>query len=200
MSVNRSLCRAWTTSCASSSASTSAPAQKAGLSQERLAELCDLDRTEISLLERGLRSPRLDTLVMLARGLELSSPCELLEGSAERPTLASARAAARDLPLAAFLDERDRARVRSCLRGCCLTCAVALVAVGGHLHRLDARLRGCRPRSSWFLIAASQPLRAAEPRHDRGREVVRRRSSSVRRPSRRPAGWRSSARLRAGRP
>ncbi len=53
---------------------------KAGLSQERLAELCDLHRTEIGLLERGKRSPRLDTLVVLARGLELSSPSELLEG------------------------------------------------------------------------------------------------------------------------
>ena len=46
---------------------------EAGLSQERLAELCDLDRTEISLLERGERSPRLDTLVQLARGLKLNA-------------------------------------------------------------------------------------------------------------------------------
>jgi transcriptional regulator with XRE-family HTH domain len=54
--------------------------REAGLSQERLAELCDLHRTEIGLLERGERSPRLDTLVTLARGLELSSPCDLLDG------------------------------------------------------------------------------------------------------------------------
>jgi transcriptional regulator with XRE-family HTH domain len=54
--------------------------RNAGLSQERLAELCDLHRTEIGLLERGERSPRQDTLVTLARGLELSSPCDLLEG------------------------------------------------------------------------------------------------------------------------
>ena len=53
---------------------------RAGLSQEALAELCDLHRTEISLLERCKRSPRLETVVILARGLELSSPCELLEG------------------------------------------------------------------------------------------------------------------------
>jgi transcriptional regulator with XRE-family HTH domain len=51
-----------------------------GLSQERLAELCGLDRTEISLLECGKRLPRLDTLVLLARGLGLSSPAELLDG------------------------------------------------------------------------------------------------------------------------
>jgi transcriptional regulator with XRE-family HTH domain len=54
--------------------------REAGLSQERLAELCDLHRTEIGLLERGGRSPRLDTLVPLVRGLELSSPCDLLDG------------------------------------------------------------------------------------------------------------------------
>jgi transcriptional regulator with XRE-family HTH domain len=51
-----------------------------GLSQEALADVCDLHRTEISLLERCKRSPRLETIVILARGLELSSPAELLEG------------------------------------------------------------------------------------------------------------------------
>jgi transcriptional regulator with XRE-family HTH domain len=52
---------------------------EAGLSQERLADLCGLDRTEISLLERGERSPRVDTLVLLARGLKLR-PGDLLDG------------------------------------------------------------------------------------------------------------------------
>jgi transcriptional regulator with XRE-family HTH domain len=54
--------------------------ERSGLSQEALAEACDLHRTEISLLERCKRSPRLETLVILARGLELSSPGELLQG------------------------------------------------------------------------------------------------------------------------
>jgi transcriptional regulator with XRE-family HTH domain len=54
--------------------------KRAGLSQETLAERCDLDRTEISLLECGKRFPRLDTLVRLSRALELSSPAELLDG------------------------------------------------------------------------------------------------------------------------
>jgi transcriptional regulator with XRE-family HTH domain len=54
--------------------------EEAGLSQEALAEACDLHRTEISLLERCKRSPRLETIVILARGLGLSSPGELLEG------------------------------------------------------------------------------------------------------------------------
>jgi transcriptional regulator with XRE-family HTH domain len=54
--------------------------EQAGLSQEALADICDLHRTEISLLERCKRSPRLETIVILARGLRLSSPGVLLEG------------------------------------------------------------------------------------------------------------------------
>jgi transcriptional regulator with XRE-family HTH domain len=53
---------------------------KAGISQEALADKCELHRTEISLLERCKRSPRLETIVILARGLGLSSPGELLVG------------------------------------------------------------------------------------------------------------------------
>jgi len=54
--------------------------ETAGISQEALAEACDLHRTEISLLERRKRSPRLETIVILSRGLELESPYELLKG------------------------------------------------------------------------------------------------------------------------
>jgi len=53
--------------------------KRLGLSQEALAQLCNLHRTEISLLERCKRSPRLETIVTLTRGLELSSVCDLLE-------------------------------------------------------------------------------------------------------------------------
>jgi transcriptional regulator with XRE-family HTH domain len=52
---------------------------RAGLSQEALAEICRLHRTEISLLERCKRSPRLETIVVLSRGLKLASPKELIE-------------------------------------------------------------------------------------------------------------------------
>ena len=52
----------------------------AGLSQEALADVCGVNRSEISLLERCHRSPRLETIVILARGLELGSPGELLAG------------------------------------------------------------------------------------------------------------------------
>jgi transcriptional regulator with XRE-family HTH domain len=54
--------------------------KRVGISQEALAEACDLHRTEISLLERRKRSPRLETIVILSRGLELESPAELLHG------------------------------------------------------------------------------------------------------------------------
>ena len=45
--------------------------RRAGLSQEGLAETADLHRTEISLLERGLRTPSLETLVALAGALNV---------------------------------------------------------------------------------------------------------------------------------
>jgi transcriptional regulator with XRE-family HTH domain len=53
--------------------------ERAGLSQEALADACDLHRTEISLLERRKRSPRLETIVILARGLGISAS-ELIQG------------------------------------------------------------------------------------------------------------------------
>lgn len=54
--------------------------ERVGISQEALAEICDLHRTEISLLERCKRSPRLETIAILARGLKLASAGELLDG------------------------------------------------------------------------------------------------------------------------
>ena len=43
----------------------------AGLSQEALALECGLDRTYISLLERGLRQPTLSTVFALAQVLNV---------------------------------------------------------------------------------------------------------------------------------
>lgn len=45
---------------------------EAGLSQEALGDASDLHRTEVSLLERGARDPRLSTIVRLAGGLGVS--------------------------------------------------------------------------------------------------------------------------------
>jgi len=50
-----------------------------GLSQEALGDACDLHRTEISLLERAGRDPRLSTIVRIARALKIP-PAELLDG------------------------------------------------------------------------------------------------------------------------
>jgi transcriptional regulator with XRE-family HTH domain len=43
--------------------------ETAGISQEELADRCEVHRTEISLLERGGREPRLGTMVKLATAL-----------------------------------------------------------------------------------------------------------------------------------
>jgi transcriptional regulator with XRE-family HTH domain len=51
----------------------------AGVSQEELGYLCDLHRTEVSLLERAGREPRLATIVKLAGALE-TTPGELITG------------------------------------------------------------------------------------------------------------------------
>jgi transcriptional regulator with XRE-family HTH domain len=52
---------------------------KRGLSQEALGEACRLHRTEISLLERAGRDPRLGTIVKLARALGVTAT-SLLDG------------------------------------------------------------------------------------------------------------------------
>lgn len=57
----------------------------AGISQEELGERCELHRTEISLLERAGREPRLSTIVKLAGALE-TTPGELCEGVAWNPS------------------------------------------------------------------------------------------------------------------
>ena len=47
------------------------------LSQEQLASLSNLDRTYISLMERGIRNPTLETIFAIAFALELM-PSELV--------------------------------------------------------------------------------------------------------------------------
>jgi transcriptional regulator with XRE-family HTH domain len=53
----------------------------AGISQEELGFRCSLHRTEIGLLERGARVPRIDTLIKIATGLGVRIDCALLDGS-----------------------------------------------------------------------------------------------------------------------
>ena len=55
-----------------------------GVSQEELGNLCDLHRTEVSLLERAGREPRLATIVKLAGALK-TTPARLCEGISYQP-------------------------------------------------------------------------------------------------------------------
>ena len=66
--------------------------QKKEISQEELGFRCDLHRTEISLLERGGREPRLGTIVKLASALDVT-PEELCAGvpGTSRPEDSSSR-------------------------------------------------------------------------------------------------------------
>ena len=52
--------------------------QQQGLSQESLAHECELDRTYISLMERGKRQPTLSTLFKLAKVLN-TAPSEIIK-------------------------------------------------------------------------------------------------------------------------
>ena len=51
---------------------------KKGMSQELLSGLAGLDRTHYSKIERGLRSPTLDTLFKLAQALDVP-PHEIIQ-------------------------------------------------------------------------------------------------------------------------
>jgi len=57
---------------------------EAGLSQEEVGRLASLHRTEVGLLERGARVPRIDTVIKLAAALGVS-PDRLLAGIGWRP-------------------------------------------------------------------------------------------------------------------
>lgn len=65
-------------------ANLTAQRERAGLSQEDLSFRAALHRTEIGLLERGARIPRIDTLAKLAGALGVT-PAELLDGIEWRP-------------------------------------------------------------------------------------------------------------------
>jgi transcriptional regulator with XRE-family HTH domain len=53
--------------------------RRAGLSQEELGVRATLHRTEIGLLERGERVPRIDTVIKVAGALSISAT-ELIDG------------------------------------------------------------------------------------------------------------------------
>ncbi len=62
----------------------------ADISQEELGMRCSLHRTEIGLLERGARVPRIDTLIKIASGLGVRIDCKLLDGISWTPATTEA--------------------------------------------------------------------------------------------------------------
>lgn len=56
----------------------------ADLTQEGLAHLIELSRCDVGQIERGLRLPRLDTILKLSAGVGVS-PCVLLAGLCWQP-------------------------------------------------------------------------------------------------------------------
>lgn len=54
-----------------------------GISQEKLSEICDFDRTYPSLLERGLRCPTVHMLLRLADALAIE-PAQLITAMVDK--------------------------------------------------------------------------------------------------------------------
>lgn len=53
--------------------------RRVGITQEALAERCDMHPVEVGRAERGVRDLRVSTIVKLAHGLEVPA-CRLLRG------------------------------------------------------------------------------------------------------------------------
>lgn len=54
--------------------------ERAHLTQEELAEIVDISPTHMSVIERGVKTPKLDTFVRIVKALNLSSDALLQDG------------------------------------------------------------------------------------------------------------------------
>ena len=54
--------------------------ERAHLTQEELAEIVDISPTHMSVIERGVKTPKLDTFVKIVNALHLSSDALLQDG------------------------------------------------------------------------------------------------------------------------
>ena len=54
--------------------------ERAHLTQEELAEKVDISPTQMSVIERGVKTPKLDTFVKIVKALNLSADALLLDG------------------------------------------------------------------------------------------------------------------------
>jgi transcriptional regulator with XRE-family HTH domain len=75
--------------------------KQADLSQEEVGFRSSLHRTEVGLLERGARVPRIDTLVKLAGALGVKIDCALLDGMTWTP-------GEREIPVGSFSHSPSR--------------------------------------------------------------------------------------------
>lgn len=55
--------------------------ERAHLTQEELAEIVDISPTHMSVIERGVKTPKLDTFVRIVNALHLSSDALLQDGA-----------------------------------------------------------------------------------------------------------------------
>ena len=54
--------------------------ERAHLTQEDLSEIVDISPTHMSVIERGVKTPKLDTFVKINKALNLSADALLLDG------------------------------------------------------------------------------------------------------------------------
>lgn len=83
-----------------------------GLTQQELAEQANISTTHMSVIERGVKYPRLDTFIGIANALEVSADT-LLIGQVVHTSTASASELSELLSKAA---PRDRERILNALR------------------------------------------------------------------------------------
>ena len=55
--------------------------ERAHLTQEDLAEIVDVSPTHMSVIERGVKTPKLDTFVRIIKALNLSADALLMDGA-----------------------------------------------------------------------------------------------------------------------
>ena len=86
--------------------------EKKQLTQEQLAELVDLSTMHISVIERGVKLPKLETLINIANVLDVSADVLLQDVINNRADIFSSEASA----LINKLPQEDQRRVLAALR------------------------------------------------------------------------------------
>lgn len=88
------------------------------LTQEQLAEIVDLSPMHVSVIERGVKPPKLETFVTLANALEVSAD-ELLQDAVDHATEFNSSEIA---TLIQSLPKQDQQKLLSAIRAYAETC------------------------------------------------------------------------------